>query len=161
MTDSRKQHILINAQDNQIKQQEVTLTYNGSSYVGTATVTGIPMDSYTVRIELNNSLLKVIPGVVKLKNDTTTSTPQVTLVMGNIENSNGYHNVLDILDYNAFLKCFNGPCTGADKQLSDLVIAMRDGEAYVDVHTQQNPNGEIRGQIMISDSTSINNDDIL
>ena len=109
-----------NSQDNQIKQQEVTLTYNGSSYVGTATVTGIPMDSYTVRIELNNSLLKVIPGVVKLKNDTTTSTPQVTLVMGNIENSNGYHNVLDILDYNAFLKCFNGPCTGAEKQLSDL-----------------------------------------
>jgi len=48
-----------------------------------------------------------------------------------------------------------------DKQLSDLVSAMRDGEAYVDVHTQQNPNGEIRGQIKISDSTSINNDDIL
>lgn len=109
-----------NAQDNQIKQQEVTLTYNGSSYVGTATVTGIPMDSYTVRIELNNSLLKVIPGVVKINNDTTTSTPQVTLVMGNIENSNGYHNVLDILDYNAFLKCFSGPCVGAEKQLSDL-----------------------------------------
>jgi len=109
-----------NAQDNQIKQQEVTLTYNGNSYIGTATVTGIPMDSYTVRIELNNSLLKVIPGVVRLKADSTTSTPQVTLVMGNIENSNGYHNILDILDYNAFFKCFNGPCANADKMLSDL-----------------------------------------
>ena len=35
------------------------------------------------------------------------------------------------------------------KQLSDLVSAMRDGEAYVNVYTQQNPNGEIRGQIMM------------
>ena len=43
-----------------------------------------------------------------------------------------------------------------DKQLSDLVSAMREGEAYVNVHTQQNPNGEIRGQIMTSSSTLIN-----
>ena len=47
-----------------------------------------------------------------------------------------------------------------DKQLSDLVRTMRDGETYVNVHTQQNPNGEIRGQIMISNSTLINDDNL-
>ena len=39
-----------------------------------------------------------------------------------------------------------GPLAG--KQLSDLSIAMSNGTIYVNVHTEQNPNGEIRGQIM-------------
>jgi hypothetical protein len=41
-----------------------------------------------------------------------------------------------------------GPMVG--KQLSDLATAMSNGETYVNVHTEQNPNGEIRGQIMSS-----------
>jgi len=36
----------------------------------------------------------------------------------------------------------------ADKQISDLVNMIKSGGAYVNVHTQQNQNGEIRGQIM-------------
>jgi Cu/Zn superoxide dismutase len=39
-----------------------------------------------------------------------------------------------------------GPLAG--KQLSDLVNLMNNGQAYVNMHTQQNMNGEIRGQIM-------------
>ncbi|MBV9666842.1 MAG: CHRD domain-containing protein [Nitrososphaeraceae archaeon] len=39
-----------------------------------------------------------------------------------------------------------GPLAG--KQISDLVNIMKNGGAYVNVHTQQNQNGEIRGQIM-------------
>jgi hypothetical protein len=38
-----------------------------------------------------------------------------------------------------------GPLAG--KQIADLVDIMRNGGAYVNVHTQQNQNGEIRGQI--------------
>ena len=38
-----------------------------------------------------------------------------------------------------------GPLNG--KQVSDLVKFIEDGNAYVNVHTQQNQNGEIRGQI--------------
>jgi CHRD domain len=40
---------------------------------------------------------------------------------------------------------FVGPLKG--KQMSDLVLLINDGHAYVNVHTQPNPNGEIRGQI--------------
>ena len=38
-----------------------------------------------------------------------------------------------------------GPLSG--KQLADLVSLLENGDAYVNVHTQQNQNGEIRGQI--------------
>jgi CHRD domain-containing protein len=41
-----------------------------------------------------------------------------------------------------------GPMAG--KQLTDLITAMSNGETYVNIHTEQNPNGEIRGQITSS-----------
>ena len=41
-----------------------------------------------------------------------------------------------------------GPLAG--KQITDLIKMIKDGEAYVNVHTVQNPNGEIRGQISVS-----------
>ncbi len=37
-----------------------------------------------------------------------------------------------------------GPLEGM--QISDLVDAFNDGNTYANIHTQQNPNGEIRGQ---------------
>jgi hypothetical protein len=39
-----------------------------------------------------------------------------------------------------------GPIAG--KQISDLVNIIKSGQAYVNVHTEQNKNGEIRGQIL-------------
>jgi len=45
-----------------------------------------------------------------------------------------------------------GPMKG--KQLSDLATAMSNGSTYVNVHTEKHPNGEIRGQIMMANSTS-------
>ena len=39
-----------------------------------------------------------------------------------------------------------GPMEG--KTLEDLVAAMDSGETYVNIHTAQNPDGEIRGQII-------------
>jgi hypothetical protein len=32
--------------------------------------------------------------------------------------------------------------------IADLITAMKDGNTYVNFHTEQNPDGEIRGQIM-------------
>ncbi|MGZ5511593.1 MAG: CHRD domain-containing protein, partial [Nitrososphaeraceae archaeon] len=45
-----------------------------------------------------------------------------------------------------------GPMKG--KQLSDLATTMSNGSTYVNVHTEKYPNGEIRGQIMMANSTS-------
>jgi CHRD domain len=46
---------------------------------------------------------------------------------------------------NATAANLEGPMAG--KQISDLITAMQNGTTYVNVHTVENPNGEIRGQI--------------
>jgi hypothetical protein len=38
------------------------------------------------------------------------------------------------------------------KQLDDFIALMQNGTAYVDVHTEQNPQGEIRGTVLLDDS---------
>ncbi|VFJ13925.1 CHRD domain-containing protein [Candidatus Nitrosocosmicus franklandus] len=40
----------------------------------------------------------------------------------------------------------SGPLEGM--QISDLIDAFNDGNTYANIHTEQNPNGEIRGQII-------------
>ena len=45
-----------------------------------------------------------------------------------------------------------GPLEG--KQITDLVKLIQEGRAYTNVHTEQNPNGEIRGQLLTASSSS-------
>ena len=45
---------------------------------------------------------------------------------------------------------FVGPLQG--KQLDDLIALMQNETAYVNVHTEQNPQGEIRGTVLLDDS---------
>ncbi|HJT49031.1 MAG TPA: CHRD domain-containing protein [Nitrososphaeraceae archaeon] len=45
-----------------------------------------------------------------------------------------------------------GPLSG--KQISDLIKLIEDGNAYVNVYTDQNPTGEFRGQLKQSSSSS-------
>ena len=49
-----------------------------------------------------------------------------------------------------FGKNYEGPFVG--KYNSDLMILANGGKAYVNVHTKQNPQGEIRGQILNTSS---------
>jgi hypothetical protein len=42
----------------------------------------------------------------------------------------------------------------AGKRIPDLIKMIKDNDAYVNVHTVQNPNGEIRGQILSVSSSS-------
>src|SRR6188472_4429474 len=44
-----------------------------------------------------------------------------------------------------YSKLFEGPFVG--KYISDLMGLINDGKAYVNIHTKQNPQGEIRGQL--------------
>jgi Ca2+/Na+ antiporter len=57
-----------------------------------------------------------------------------------------------------------GNITGSDlmgslagKSITDLVAKMQSGETYVNVHTNANPNGEIRGQIEMANATMMSN----
>jgi tetratricopeptide (TPR) repeat protein len=45
-----------------------------------------------------------------------------------------------------FSNQFEGPLAG--KYISDLMQLIRDGQVYVNVYTKQNPDGEIRGQLL-------------
>jgi hypothetical protein len=66
--------------------------------------------------------------VTLFKSDKPTELKNGTLGQGNFSASN-----------------FEGPMKG--KQLTDLVTAMKNGSAYVNVHTTDLPKGEIRGQL--------------
>jgi hypothetical protein len=51
-----------------------------------------------------------------------------------------------LLKGRVFGKQFEGPLAG--KYISDLMRSMSLGQIYVNVHTKQNPQGEIRGQVI-------------
>jgi hypothetical protein len=42
---------------------------------------------------------------------------------------------------------FQGATTTSQQQFMDFMNAMRTGQIYINIHTEQNPDGEIRGQI--------------
>ncbi|HJT83736.1 MAG TPA: CHRD domain-containing protein [Nitrososphaeraceae archaeon] len=70
--------------------------------------------------------------------------PIVTLYKGDTP-SQQVHGLIAQGSFNS--DTFHGPIVG--KSLSDLITAIENGETYVDIHTQQNPDGELRGQIMM------------
>ena len=69
------------------------------------------------------------PVVVTLfKTDKPSATTSGTLTKGNITSAN-----------------LEGPLAG--KKITDLISLIKSGNAYVNVHTEANPKGEIRGQL--------------
>jgi len=53
----------------------------------------------------------------------------------------------EVIQYSNFTASnLEGPMEG--KTMQDLIAAMKNGSTYINVHTEQNPNGEIRGQLM-------------
>lgn len=112
---------LYNDQDELVKTETASLTFNGTSYDGIATFSDIPAGSYVVKVKSDNSLIKAIPGVKKLESDKTVTTSQIALVTGNVDDGSGSKNILDLSDYNALLSCFdNKACDVKLKLLTDL-----------------------------------------
>ncbi len=62
------------------------------------------------------------------------------------ENING-----TLVQGNITAKMLKGPLLG--EQLSELVLGMQENSTYVNIHTADHPDGEIRGQIMPADLT--------
>ncbi|MBA3978909.1 MAG: CHRD domain-containing protein [Nitrosopumilus sp.] len=100
---------------------------DGSSIAYTINVTDINAVSashiHVAEIGQNGDIVATL-----FKSETPTDQLSGLLSKGNITSAN-----------------LEGPMAG--KQLSDLIDVMRSEAAYVNVHTQQNPDGEIRGQI--------------
>jgi hypothetical protein len=90
------------------------LTYNSTNgkfegQVG-VTVTSTTSTSYRIKLKLNNTLFKFIPGIITIVPAATTNVaPSVELVPGDLTGaSNEPDNTLDILDYNLFQACYRG-----------------------------------------------------
>ena len=62
-----------------------------------------------------------------------------------VEHLKDFHTPLSILRLWAADK-LEGPLKG--KPLSELAVAGANGSLYINIHTEQYPNGEIRGQIV-------------
>ncbi|HJS64439.1 MAG TPA: CHRD domain-containing protein, partial [Nitrososphaeraceae archaeon] len=59
-------------------------------------------------------------------------------INGNNQNSLAASGTINSLDLQGTLK---------GRNISDLITLMESGDAYVNVHSESNPDGEIRGQI--------------
>ena len=70
-----------------------------------------------------------------LKVNKHSDTPQGMIMRGNVTDSS-----------------LTGPMAG--QTLADLQTAMTNGDTYVNVHTQDNPDGEIRGQVKLKGSNT-------
>jgi CHRD domain len=144
--------VVITSTSNSIfaQQQKFTANLTGSEEVppNTSTATGnaefnLNADGNTMSYQVNVMNIDKVtmahihsgktgengPVVVWLFNSTTPSGPMNGMLsQGNITSN-------DLV----------GPLKG--KQMSDLSNLITDGQAYVNVHTEPNPKGEIRGQI--------------
>lgn len=90
--------------------------YQGGLFVGTSPLSETPADSYQMRILVDGSLPKLIPGFLNLPTLQDVSTTQVPLTSGDI-NLDG---ILDVVDYNMLVACIQKACIGNSFTYSDL-----------------------------------------
>lgn len=74
--------------------------------------------NYSVRVKMDNTLVKRIPGIVTITKGQTVSTSNIRLVTGDVDQNN----VLTISDYTTLISCYRATagCTSAVKPLADL-----------------------------------------
>lgn len=111
-----------NSANQKVSEKTGTLVYDTASklYKGTVSLgDGFTTGQYVVKIKMDNTLWKRIPGIVTITEKTDTNpTTQVQLVTGDLDQNNS----LTVVDYTNFVKCFKGDstCTDSLKILADL-----------------------------------------
>lgn len=103
------------AKTGNVTYQASTGKYEGTINLGTGWTTG----SYTVKLKVDNSLYKRIPGIITITfGSTTNTTTAVQLVTGDINQDN----VLSVEDYSAVVACYQNKtgCTTAIRPLADV-----------------------------------------
>ena len=98
-----------------------TVTFNSSTGLFMGTIDGstalssLTTGDYTVKVKSDRYLRKLVPGIQKITAGGVNTLPQTNLIVGDINGDN----VLDIIDYNLFLGCYNvspvsSSCTNSD-----------------------------------------------
>lgn len=96
------------------------LTFNGISYKGVAHFPGVPAGQYVVKLRADDTLVRAVPGIRQLTQESAASTPLVVLVSGDISTGEGTDNVLDLTDYNRLLMVFGQSSNGDTRISGDL-----------------------------------------
>ncbi|MCL4354551.1 hypothetical protein M1349_03750 [Patescibacteria group bacterium] len=116
--------IFLDDKEQQVSVVEVPAAYNTSSGLFTGSITtgdqlttakNIPDGAYTVKLRLDNSLTKKLPGFQTIKGNQTITLPTTELATGDLNNDN----ILNLADYNIFISCF-GEKQCDKKDLADL-----------------------------------------
>lgn len=94
------------------------LRFDGSAYTGFVTVPSVVPGYYQVKVRLNNTIYKLLPGVHNLNSTAAVNTQPVTLSSGDFNRDNS----LDLYDYNIILACVRDEplCTETFRALADL-----------------------------------------
>ena len=114
---------VFNAQNQEVKNVSGDLTYTSGSFQGTINLgSGFTTGSYTVKARLNNTLWKLLPGIITITSGYALNlTDHTDTVSGDFNQDNS----LDISDFNKMISCSRGlaaiiGCSAADKSLVDL-----------------------------------------
>ena len=110
---------VFNAQNQEVKSVSGNVVYTAGSFQGTINLgTGLTTGSYTVKVRLNNTLWKLLYGIITLPPGSTPVPGPVNLVSGDFNQDN----VLTIADFNKMISCSRGlpDCTAADKLVVDM-----------------------------------------
>lgn len=76
-----------------------TGTFTGNVDIGSTFVTGI----YTIKVKSDQFLKSLVPGIQTITQGKANTSPQVTLITGDINNDNK----IDIVDYNMLIECYS------------------------------------------------------
>lgn len=111
-----------NSSNQKVSDKTGNLIYDTASklYKGTVSLgDGFTTGQYIVKVKMDNSLWKRIPGILTITANTDNNpTTQIQLVTGDLDQNNS----LTVLDYTNFIKCFknDSTCTASLKILADL-----------------------------------------
>lgn len=113
--DSTEQNVVVPEKQGTLDYNATTGRYEGIVGIGTDITSG----NYIVKVRMDNTLMKRLPGIIVItagKTDNTTS--QVELVTGDLDHNND----LGVQDYTNVLACFHNEtaCTGDIAILGDL-----------------------------------------
>jgi len=112
---------IFNSQNQEVKSATGNIVFdsNNGQYKGAISLgTGFTTGSYNVKVRLNNSLWKLIPGIQTITSGTTNTLALATLISGDINQDNE----LNLTDYNMMLDCINNrsACNATNKTRADL-----------------------------------------